>query len=144
MPRSACTEQVASLKLKLACDLAESRRAALEVRAFLAAQGCDETDAVDCELALVEACNNAIVYADPAKTCEPILVEVECRTSEIEVRVLDHTPGFEWPKEVTLPGPEMESGRGLYIIQTVTNHADYTRSPKGNLLVMRRSRTVSR
>jgi len=34
------------------------------VRRFLAGQGCTEKEQTACDLSLVEACNNAIKYAD--------------------------------------------------------------------------------
>ena len=52
----------AALRLELACDLVEVRGTALAVCGFLTGQGCSEREVKDCELALTEACNNAILY----------------------------------------------------------------------------------
>jgi anti-sigma regulatory factor (Ser/Thr protein kinase) len=52
----------ASVHVLLGYDLAEVRRAAETVRKFLKQQSCADADVMDCELALVEACNNAIQY----------------------------------------------------------------------------------
>ena len=51
------------MRLSLACDLAEVRPAILAVRGFLTEQGLGEKDLTKCELALAEACNNAINHA---------------------------------------------------------------------------------
>lgn len=128
------------LQLQLTDDLAESRRAALSTREYLAGCGWDEATVLDCELALVEACNNAIRYSVPQMSPRSISVEVECRAGEIEMRVTDHSLGFVWPSEVTLPGPESESGRGLYIIHAVMDHVEYRNGEAENTLVMRRGK----
>jgi anti-sigma regulatory factor (Ser/Thr protein kinase) len=126
--------------LNLTCELAQVRPAAQAVTRFLAEQGCAEGDLMDCELALVEACNNAVQYAGPGPSREPILLEVLCDLAEIQLRVTDHTPGFEWPEKAVLPDPERESGRGLYLIRTLMTEARYFRSAGENLLVLRRKR----
>ena len=55
-----------ALRLTLACELTEVRPAILAVRGFLAEQGLALQELTTCELALAEACNNAINYASPA------------------------------------------------------------------------------
>src|SRR5512147_1691417 len=111
------------LRVRLACDLGQVREAASSVRQFLIGQGCAEADVLDCELALVEACNNAIKYAPAEARTLPVAVEVSCSAAEIELRVSDHTAGFDWPEQVTLPDPDSESGRGLYLIHSVVDSA---------------------
>jgi anti-sigma regulatory factor (Ser/Thr protein kinase) len=134
------TSQPAALRLVLACEFAESRRAAQAVRAFLALQGCGDGDLMDCELALVEAVNNAIKYASEAGRQQPVLVEARCDAEMIELEVKDHTPGFDWPEKVELPDQETEHGRGLYLIQTLMDSAQYTRIDGENSLRLRKQR----
>lgn len=121
-------------------DVGDSRRAALAARDYLVSQGWDEATVTDCELALVEACNNAIRYSAPRRDAKPLAVEVECRPDQVEMRVSDHSVGFHWPREAALPGPEMESGRGIYIIQTVMDEVKYCEGVEENVLVLRRGR----
>jgi anti-sigma regulatory factor (Ser/Thr protein kinase) len=133
-----------ALQLAMACDLAEVRRAAGTVRRFLSARRCVESDLMDCELALVEACNNAVQYAAPEARHLPVGIEVMCRTQEIEMRVTDHTPGFDWPEHAPLPGAEHERGRGLYLIQSVMDDAHFSRHGAENVLVLRKRRADDR
>src|SRR5881394_2711399 len=92
-----------ALRLSLACDLAEVLPAIRAVRGFLAEQGLSEKELAACELALAEACNNAINYASDAAKAQPVEVEAICNASGVELRVNDHTQGFDWPNLVALP-----------------------------------------
>jgi len=111
------------------------------VRGFLTEHKVSEQDVAACELAMAEACNNAISYAAESRRRDPIKVEVMCHPAVVELRIFDHTSGFCWPDELALPDPENESGRGLFLIQALTGNAEYFRGESGNILVMRRPRT---
>jgi len=130
----------AALRFALPCDLKQVRHAAQTVHRFLAEQGCDEQILSACDLALVEACNNAIKYAPDNAQALPVQVEVISTPALVELRVTDHTRGFEWPARVELPDPECESGRGLYLIQSLMDSACYLRGNKENILVLRKAR----
>ncbi len=93
---------------------------------------------MDCELALVEACNNAIEFAGNGGRQQPVTVDVLCAGNQLELRVTDHTAGFEWPKETRLPERDSERGRGLYLICTLMDEARYLRGAAENVLVLRR------
>ena len=142
MPLSGQTAHPPVLRLTLACNLAEVRRAALALCQFLAGQRCTQKEVLDSELALVEACNNAILHADEAGRLHPVLVEASCNPLEIELRITDHTGGFEMPEKAVLPGPDSERGRGLYLIQTLMDSADYKRGAAENTLVLRKRRSL--
>src|SRR5437867_948770 len=129
-----------ALRLSLACDLAEVLPAIRAVRGFLAEQGLGEKELAACELALAEACNNAINYASDGAKAEPVEVEAICNASGIELRVNDHTPGFNWPKRVELPEVESERGRGLFLIQSLMDSSDYFQGCQENLLRLRKKR----
>ncbi len=128
------------LKLSARCDLGEARTAVQTIHDFLAEQGWGEDDLISFDLALVEACNNAVKYAGEAGRRQPIVVETICEAIQVEFRVHDHTPGFVWPEKIKLPDPESESGRGLYLITTLMDHAGYFRGQGENMLIMRKSR----
>jgi serine phosphatase RsbU (regulator of sigma subunit)/anti-sigma regulatory factor (Ser/Thr protein kinase) len=102
-------------------------------------QGCGEDTLTACDLALVEACNNAIQYAPESARTRPVSVEVIRTPEQLEVRVTDHTLGFEWPEKIELPTPESESGRGLFLIQSLMDSALYLRGPGENTLVLRKT-----
>ncbi|HEY1490068.1 MAG TPA: SpoIIE family protein phosphatase, partial [Verrucomicrobiae bacterium] len=137
MPDSGASRP-AALRFALACDLSHVRQASQTVHQFLAEQGCGEEILTACDLALVEACNNAIKYAPESARARPVIVEAICASSQLEIRVTDHTPGFAWPEKIELPPPESESGRGLFLIQSLMNSSQYLRGRDENILVMRK------
>src|SRR5712671_4959265 len=98
----------------MGCALEQVRPAAAAARAFLQQHGVAEAEAEACELALVEACNNAVLYAQPERRAQPIALQIFYRPGAVEFHVTDHTPGFDWPAEVNLPAPDAEHGRGLF------------------------------
>jgi len=123
------------------CDLTEARAAARTLRNFLAAQGLDEESLFACELCLAEAGNNAVEYADAAGRDKPVVAEVSCHASQTELRVTDHTPGFEWPGRLAAPAPDRVRGRGLFIIQSLMDDVRYFSGAGENILLMRKKRT---
>jgi serine phosphatase RsbU (regulator of sigma subunit) len=129
----------AVLRFPLACDLAQVRHAAQQIRQFLAEYDCGHDLLMACELAFVEGCNNAVKYAPTARD-RPVLVEVSCDAEEVELRVTDHTTGFDWPAEVKLPEADSESGRGLYLMQSVMDEVKYLRGEGENVLLLRKRR----
>jgi anti-sigma regulatory factor (Ser/Thr protein kinase) len=120
-------------------DLAYVRPTVLSVRHFLAAQRLEDDELTECELALVEACNNAIRYAPTTRRHLPVEIQLFFQGSRLEMHVIDHTNGFEWPLHVELPDPEQESGRGLFIIQSLMVQAFYLRGAEENRLVLRKN-----
>ncbi len=128
------------LKLTLRCDLADVRPAVHTVRDFLAKQGWKEEDLMSFDLVLVEACNNAIKYTGESGRGQSVVLEAVCEPAQVEFRVHDHTAGFVWPKNIALPDPESESGRGLYLINSLMDHAGYFRGRDENVLVMGKNR----
>ncbi|HEV2209046.1 MAG TPA: ATP-binding protein [Verrucomicrobiae bacterium] len=130
----------ALLRQMLACDLAQVHPVARAARKFLQEQACHAEEIVDIELALVEACNNAIKYARPDRRHKQVLVEARCDRDMVELRISDHTPGFDWPEQLRLPQQEAESGRGLFLIRAVMDEIHYERGGEGNTLVLRKKR----
>ena len=133
----------AMLRLSMGCNLAEVRGVAAQTGAFFARHGVSASEILDCELALVEACNNAVRYAGPEGKGKDIEIEIGCDFEQIEMRVRDHTLGFSWPEKASLPETSDESGRGIYLMQTLMNSTEYHRAKEGNLLVLRKRRTLT-
>jgi serine phosphatase RsbU (regulator of sigma subunit)/anti-sigma regulatory factor (Ser/Thr protein kinase) len=133
-----------TFRFSFPCDLAEVRGAVLKILDFLAEQGWGREDSMSFGLALTEACNNAVEHAADTGRRRPLLLEAVSDPEQIEFRVHDHTPGFEWPKKVELPKSDSESGRGLYLITSLTDYAGYFRGPDENLLVLRKARPAAR
>ena len=126
--------QCVTFRYPLPCELGHVRAARLAVRAFLEEQRLHEEEISACELALAEACNNAIQYSSGPRRLEPIEILVICTPWKIEMHVNDHSDGFEWPEEVELPDPESESGRGIFFIQSLMDGANYFRGHGENSL----------
>jgi anti-sigma regulatory factor (Ser/Thr protein kinase) len=126
------------LRLSLAGDFSQVREAADQVQKFLLWHRCEAQARSDCELAVVEGCNNAIKHSTNGTKSQPVLVEVIVAHEEIELRITDHGPGFAWPASVELPEPEHESGRGLYLIGRLMDSASYVRGTDENTLVLRK------
>jgi serine phosphatase RsbU (regulator of sigma subunit)/anti-sigma regulatory factor (Ser/Thr protein kinase) len=128
------------LRLEIPCEFIAVRGATQQVGRWLAERGLNEAELGAWELALVEAANNAVKYASPAARKSPVGIEVSCGARDIEVRVTDHTAGFEWPTEIKLPEEDAEHGRGLYLMESLTDKIFYLRGLAENVLVLRRAR----
>ncbi|HWD94269.1 MAG TPA: SpoIIE family protein phosphatase [Verrucomicrobiae bacterium] len=140
MPDTFGAFRPATLRFALPCELSQVRQAAKTAHDFLIEQGCNDDILTACDLALVEACNNAIKYAPDNARQHPVGVEITCHDGQLELRVADHTRGFDWPERVELPPPESESGRGLFLIQSLMDSAHYLRGNGENILIMRKAR----
>lgn len=138
MPDSGASRP-ATLRFALPCNLSHVRNASQTVHQFLAEQGCGEEILTACDLALVEACNNAIQYAPESVRNRPVIVEAICNSGRLEIRITDHTRGFDWPEKIELPTPDSESGRGLFLIQSLMDSVLYLRGPGENTLVLRKT-----
>src|SRR3954451_22914625 len=101
-------ERGVSSRVVFPCDLIEARAATRMLRAFLSEQGLDESEVFNCELCLAEACNNAVQYAHANAIRTPIVAEAVCRTSSVELAVVDHTAGFNLPAAAPVISPEQE------------------------------------
>ena len=128
------------LQLTLPCDLTQVRSAARRITDFLRKEGCRENDVAACELALVEACNNAIQNALPQNQNHPIEIEASTEADHIWLQIADHNQGFEWPEESCFPTPESTSGRGIPLINALMEHVEYSPRPGGNLLLLGKRR----
>lgn len=128
------------LSLDFECDLRESREVSRCVRKFLAAVPLPEGDLNAWELMVTEAANNATEYATEAGRQMRNRLEVFCREREVEIRLTDHTAGFEMPVQAKLPSIESEKGRGLYLIQSLADEVEYLRGRSENCMVIRKKR----
>lgn len=133
----------ATLRLAFAPDATSVRAVSAAIRSFLAEQGVPEKELFSYELCIAEASNNAIEYAEgPARELQPV-AEALFTPDQIELRVTDHTDGFVLPERVPQPSPLGESGRGLFIIQSVMDEVRYLRGTKENILIMRKRRRAN-
>jgi len=104
----------AALRISVPCDVSQMRQASQTVRHFLVERGCSERDLMACELALVEACTNAIRHSTDLAKLRDVVIEALFDDREIELRVSDSTEGFDWPNRAVLPPSDSEAGRGVF------------------------------
>jgi serine phosphatase RsbU (regulator of sigma subunit)/anti-sigma regulatory factor (Ser/Thr protein kinase) len=134
------SEHRVSLRLETACEFSAVRAAIAQVQSWLAEKNLPEAEIGAWELALIEGANNAVKYAPATARELPVVIEISCGERDVEARITDHTAGFDWPAEVGLPEDESESGRGLFLMKSLTDRALYFRHPGENILVLRRAR----
>ena len=118
------TETGSVMELRIPRD-AEFVRVARKTAATLAYQlSFTVVDARDIELAVGEACNNAIEHV-PAESAEEILVRFAVEPDRLVVEVIDHGEGFD-PEEVEqgLPDGESVGGLGLTVIKSVMDEVE--------------------
>jgi anti-sigma regulatory factor (Ser/Thr protein kinase) len=133
--------KTAPLRFHMECSFAAVRHCAARVRGYLAGHGVAEKDLWACELAFVEGCNNAVQHTPASKAGEKLIVELSCESTHVELRINDHTQGFDLPAESRLPAPEEERGRGIYLMRTLMDEVSYIRDPSANCLVLKKART---
>jgi serine phosphatase RsbU (regulator of sigma subunit)/anti-sigma regulatory factor (Ser/Thr protein kinase) len=141
--RSLQPARPATLRLAFAPDAASARAVAEAIRSFLAEQGVPEKELFSYELCIAEASNNAIKYAEGAARSLHPVAEALFTPDQIELRMTDHTAGFVLPERIPQPSPLSDSGRGLFIIQSVMDEVRYLRGTKENILIMRKRRRAN-
>lgn len=129
---------LATCCLEVDCVLTASPEVCGRAREFLAGLGLPETELDAWEIVLAEAVNNGINYCRSEARFLPLRVELLGSPAWVEVRVTDHTPGFDLSPNAELPEADSESGRGLFLIQQLTDEATYLRGSGSNCLVLRR------
>ncbi len=129
-----------SLTLECHCTYHDVRTATRTLRAFLEQHGLSPTEIDSWELVAVEAGNNAVKHATEPPSPLPVAFDLHVTDDQVELRVLDHTPGFELPPTATLPDPRSEHGRGLFLMRMLTDELRYLRGAGGNCLVIRKRR----
>jgi serine/threonine-protein kinase RsbW len=129
-------EPCPSLRLKLSCTYAAVRRGSIQLRDFLATHGLNEKDLWACELAFAEGCNNVVQHTPAAQHSRAILVDASCSSGRVELRINDHTLGFDFPTESVLPADAHESGRGIFLMKALMDQVEYIRKESANCLVL--------
>src|SRR5262249_36044080 len=127
-----------SFRLSFACDLHSARHACLATRNLLAKQGLLEKDQIACEQALAEACNNAVLHTNGPAQQYSLEIAAFCCDTSLELQLIDHTAGFDWPQTTSLPESDTEEGRGLFIINSLMDEVHYLRGRTENRLILRK------
>ena len=126
-------------RVVMPCNLQAAREVCLSVKEILSNHGLSEIELRNWELILAESINNAVDHVEKRDCDTPLEVEVKLTANDVTVEVHDHTRGFDWPTEVRLPDVDSEGGRGIFLIQNLTDSVDYRKGRHGNTLVMRRA-----
>lgn len=132
------------LRVEFQCSLNAARAAGTEVRQFLAAEGLTDSELDGWELAIVEGANNAVNYTPELRRDLSVVIEAAIGSSCTEVRITDHTDGFDFPDVADLPDGDAESGRGLFLIRALSDSADYLRGRNANVLILSKNRERAR
>ena len=115
------------------------REAGIGLRSFLASHGIDdEHELAAWELIISEAGNNAVEHACASSPDLSWDIKAMIRPDRISVSIHDHTTGFDWPESPELPDDSAESGRGIFLIHSLTDHRTYTRLHHENILTLER------
>jgi len=118
--------------------LGASREAAIGAKKFLAGHGLPESELSAWDLVLSEAGNNCVIHhsgGSPELTWEMHLLFAPDR---VIVRIHDCNAGFVWPDNPQLPDENAESGRGIFLIHSLTDFRKYDCHPGGNILTLER------
>jgi len=129
-----------ALRVEIPCSLHAAREAGRALRAFLAECALTEPELEGWELATVEAANNAVIFTPADRRQLPVVLEATASVGQVEVRITDHTDGFEFPRKVELPEANSEHGRGLYLLQALADSIEYLRGRDSNCLILSRKR----
>ena len=125
------------------CEFRSTSELCQQARKFLAESSLLGPEVDGWELALAEALNNAVKYCRPDARALPIRLDLLTSSQWTEARVTDHTPGFDWPEQAELPPEDSESGRGIFLIQNLTDTSSYLRGRGENCLVLRKRRAAN-
>ena len=86
-----------------------------------------------------EAVNNAILHGNKSDPAKKVCVQCLVNKDSIMVRVTDEGGGFD-PASVPNPLDEQnllkESGRGIFLIKSMTDHVEFHPTEKGTMVEM--------
>ncbi len=132
-----------SLVVEIDCNVQAVREATRLLRHFLEERGLSQEELDDWEFLAVEAGNNAVEHAPVEQRWLSVQFRIDATPEFVELTVVDHTEGFDWPELVGLPEDESTSGRGLFLLSTLSDGVRYERGEGGNRLVIQKRRLNS-
>lgn len=135
-------QSCSGVRIDFQATLQSAHEAVREVIAWLDHQNLGAEECREWELVLAEAAGNAVVHSESES---PLNIQATTTTTGVEVRVTDHSSDFDWPVKASLPeDDESEHGRGLFIIESLTDHVSYLRGRNENVLHLQRDRRTPR
>lgn len=121
--------------------LGAAREASTGARAFLAELGLPEPELAAWELILTEAGNNCVIHCASDSSGQSWQVQLLFAPDRVIARIHDGNEGFDWPEDPQLPDDDAESGRGIFLIHTLTDFRKNEHHPGGNILTLERRHT---
>ncbi|MGL5017550.1 MAG: ATP-binding protein, partial [Luteolibacter sp.] len=121
--------------------LAAAREASSGARGFLASHGLPEPELAAWELILTEAGNNSVIHCGGELPGQSWQMHLLFAADRVIAKIHDDNDGFDWPDDPQLPDDDSESGRGIFLIHTLTDFRKSTHQPGGNILTLERRHT---
>lgn len=121
--------------------LAAVREASTGGRRFLADAGLPEAELAVWELILTEAGNNSVIHSTGDSPGPSWQVGLLVAPDRVIARIYDGNGGFAWPEDPQLPDDDSESGRGIFLIHTLTDFRKQEHHSGGNILTLERRHT---
>ncbi len=117
------------------------REASTGARAFLEPLGLPEPELAAWELILTEAGNNSVIHGTGDPSDLSWQVQLLFTPDRVIARIIDGNADFEWPVDPELPDDDAESGRGVFLIHTLTDFRKHEHHSGGNILTLERRHT---
>lgn len=118
--------------------LAATREASTGARSFLASHGLPEPELAAWELILTEAGNNSVIHCAGDLPGQSWQVHLLFAADRVIAKIHDDNDGFDWPDDPQLPDDDSESGRGIFLIHTLTDLRKNAHHTGGNILTLER------
>lgn len=118
--------------------LAAAREASTGARGFLASHGLPEPELAAWELILTEAGNNSVIHCGGELPGQSWQMHLLFAADRVIAKIHDDNDGFDWPDDPQLPDDDSESGRGIFLIHTLTDFRKIAHYPGGNILTLER------
>ena len=130
------------MDVRTSTRLARERAAVPSARAFvrhaLHSAGAPPESLDPLELAVAEACNNAILHAAGDAFRVTLVVE----GSHVTITVSDTGAGFVPPDRPRMPAPEAMGQRGLALMQALVDNVRVSSGAQGTTVVLEQSLAV--
>lgn len=118
--------------------LAAAREASIGARSFLAGLGLPEPELAAWELILSEAGNNCVIHCNGDLLGQSWQVHLLLAGDRVIAKIHDNNEEFKLPDDPQLPDDDSESGRGIFLMHTLTDFRKQTHHPGGNILTLER------
>lgn len=91
-------------------------------------------------LVLTEAMANAIKHANKNDPNKDVHITINLTDDQLSIMVYDQGQGFDISNtDMDTPDPELDHGRGVFLIRSLMDSVKYRRCDKGNVLEMHKS-----